>query len=195
MLRVAVVGALDQVADPNVPAARPVVVVIAGEQVHKRVDADVEGVAQAGDEDFQVGPIGPDADDAAAHRHPAAILALGLRTAIVADGDVDPAVESHADAIGGVVAAALVDHVAGQASDEDFRLVGDALAAVVVDAEEGRVQNPEPAVLIDQAARVVHLGEHRDFIDLAVAVLIDAAQHLAAAGRPADRPLLIDGDE
>ncbi len=54
MLRVAVVGALHQVADADVPAAGPVVVVIAGEQVHERVDADVERVAQAGGEDLQV---------------------------------------------------------------------------------------------------------------------------------------------
>ena len=74
-------------------------------------------------------------------------------------------------------------------------LLGHALAAVVVDAEEGRVQDPERAVLVDQAARMVHLGEDGDLIDLAVAVLIDAAQHLAAAGRSADRPLLIDGHE
>jgi hypothetical protein len=93
------------------------------------------------------------------------------------------------------VAAALVDHVAGQAGDEDFRLVGDALAAVVVDAEELGMQHPQVAVLVDHAARVVHLGEGGDLVHLAVAVLIDAAQHLAAAGGAADRPLLIDGDE
>src|SRR5262249_25783245 len=148
-----------------------------------------------GGEDFQIGAVGADASDAAAHGDRAAILAAGQRRAVVADGDVDPAVQAHADAVGRVVAATLVDHVAGQPSDEDFGLSGDALAAVAVDAEKRRMQDPERAVLVDQAAWMVHLGEHGNFIDLAVAVLVDAAQHFAAARRAADRPLLVDGDE
>src|SRR5262249_33810127 len=69
------------------------------------------------------------------------------------------------------------------------------VAAVVIDAQSLSVENPKIAILIDQAARVVHLGEYRDFIDLAVAVFIDAAHNLAAAGRTANRALLIDCDE
>src|SRR5439155_1254834 len=131
--------------------------------------ADVKGIPQAGGEHLQVGAVGPNSNDAAAHRHLATVLAFRLRTAIVTDRDVNPAVEAHADAVGRVIAAAVVDHVTCQAGDEDLRLAGHALPAVVVDAEVGWVQNPEPAVLVDQAARVVHLREHGHLIDLAVA--------------------------
>src|SRR5262249_58952163 len=131
-------------------------------QVHERGDADVEGVPQAVGKALQVGPVGPHPGDATAHRHLAAVLAACLGAAVVADGDVDPAVETHADAVGGVVAAALVDHVAGQAGDEHLRTIGDAPAAVAEDAEEGWVQDPEAAVLVDQAAGGVHPGEHGD---------------------------------
>ena len=80
--------------------------------------------------------------------------------------------------------------------DEDFLAIGHAVAVLVVeDAEERRVQDPDFAVLGDQAARVLHLGEHGDVVDLAVAVLVDAAEDLAAAGRAAERTLLIHGDK
>src|SRR5207244_760538 len=91
---------------------------------------------------------------AAAHRHRAAVFALGLWGAVVADGDVNPAVEPHANAVGGVVSSPLVDHVTGQTGDENLRFVGDTLATVVVDAEEPGVQHPKPAGALTESRNV-----------------------------------------
>src|SRR5262245_8496974 len=127
MLRVTVVSALKQMAHANVPTARTVVVVVACEQIHERIHPDVERVSQPRGKDLQVGPIGPDTSDPAAHRDRAAVLASRHRRTVVANGDVDPAVESHTNAVGGVIAAALIDHVAGQTRHEDLGPFRDAI--------------------------------------------------------------------
>src|SRR5262249_36411224 len=105
---------------------------------------------------------------------------------VITDGNVNPTVETHADAIGRVISAAPLDHIAGQSGNEDLRPFRAALAPVVVNAQVGRMQNPESAVLVDQAARVIHLREGGHLIALAIAAPVNAAKHLASAGSPAD---------
>ncbi len=115
---------------------------------------------------------------------------------VVADGDVDPAVDPYTDAVGRVVAAPLVDQAGRQARDEDFLAIGGPVAILIVeDAEERRMQDPDFPVLGDQAPRVLHPGEHVDAIGLAVAVVVDAAKHPAAPRPAAERPLLVHGDK
>ena len=56
------------------------------------------------------------------------------------------------------------------------------------------MQDPDLAVLRDDASRMIHLGEHVHAVGLAVAVVVDAAHDPPAAGRAAQRALLIHGD-
>jgi hypothetical protein len=124
-----------------------------------------------------------------------AVLALRLLDAVVADADVDPAVDAHANAVGRVIAAPVGDHVRRQARHEDFLFGGQAVGPLVEDAQGRRVHDPERTVAVDQTARVVGLGEHPDVEVLAVAGLIGHPEDLAAARRAAQRPLLVDADE
>ena len=90
---------------------------------------------------------------------------------VVADGDVDPAVEPHADAVGRVVAAPLVDQARRQAGDQHVLPIGRAVAVLVAeDAQHRRVQDPDLPVLRDHAPRMLHPGEHIHAVGLAVAV-------------------------
>jgi len=113
---------------------------------------------------------------------------------LVADRDIDPAVNTHADAVCRVVAATLVDQAGRQPRYQHFVVVGRAVAvSVLKDAQKRRVQTPRPAVLRDHAARVIHFGKHVHLVGLAVAVLIETAHDPAAAGSAPERPLLIHG--
>ena len=118
--------------DANVPTAA-VVGVVAREDVQVRVDADIENVSLAPRVNFHLGAVGPDADDAAAASgERRAVVAVRLGETEVADGDVDPAVDAHADAVGRVIGAALLDFVGADARDERFMAIGRAVAIVVV---------------------------------------------------------------
>ena len=104
--RVAIVAQRHNVTQAHVPAVA-VVRVVAREQVHERIDGDVVNVAQAAGDDFQLRAVGPHAGDAAAAKLQfAAILAGRLDEAVIADRDVDPAVDTHANAVRGVIGAA-----------------------------------------------------------------------------------------
>src|SRR5262249_27049921 len=99
------------VVEADVPAAA-IVGVVAREQVHVRVDADGEDVARAPQDRLEAGAVGPNACDAAAHGNGGPVLGGGgTGHAKIADGDVDPAVDAHGDAVGGVIAAARLDRL------------------------------------------------------------------------------------
>src|SRR5262245_21518582 len=122
-----------------------------------------------------------------------AVLALRLLDPIIADADVDPAVDAHADAVGRVIAAANVDLVGRQAGNEHLLPVGDAVAVVVVeDTERRRVHDPDGTTAICDAARMLDPGEHGHIVHLAVTILVHAAEDPAAAGGAAERALFID---
>ncbi len=122
-----VLGALDKVVEPDVPSAA-IVGVAAREEIQERVDREVVVVPRAAGIDFESGAVG-------AHAHAAAaahldFLAVGtdrLDEAVVADGDVEPAVDADLDAVDGMVGAAKVEAEA-QPADERARLLGDAVA-------------------------------------------------------------------
>ena len=109
----------------------------------QRVDGDVVDVALAAVRRLQPGAVGPHADDAAAvELQRRAVLAVGLDQAVVADGDVDPAVDAQADAVGGVVGPAEARRSRPMPLTSTSALVGDAVAVVVVKAvEERRVED------------------------------------------------------
>ena len=115
--RVAVLGGLDDVRKTDVPATA-VVGVVAGEDVHVRVDAGVEDVALSPVVDFHLGAVRAHSDDtAAAPAQRAAVRTDSVVKTKVADGDVDPSVDAHANAVGGVVGAAFADVVGADAAD------------------------------------------------------------------------------
>ena len=122
-------------------------------------------------------------------------LPFGLDESVIADGDVDPAVDPHPDAVGGVVGAAELE-VEADPLDQVLGAVGDAVAVVVViGGEVGRVQDVERAGVVDEAARAVHPGEDVEPVGLAVAVGVEAAEDAAPAGLGVERAVLVDADE
>jgi hypothetical protein len=105
---VAVVAGGDDVGQSVVPGVA-VVGVVAGEDAPERIDGDVIDVAVAPGVDFQARAVGSDAEDTAAvEGQLGAVLGDGVFAAEVAGGDVDPAVDAEADAVGGVVGASVL---------------------------------------------------------------------------------------
>ena len=103
--------------EAHVPSAA-VVGVVAGENVQVGVDAGIKDVAQAPAINLHVRAVGSDADNAAAApAEHAAIGAHGFSKSKVTHGNVYPAINAHADAVGGVVRAAFVDIFGADAGD------------------------------------------------------------------------------
>ena len=179
--------------ETHIPAAA-VVRVVARENIQIRVDARIENVARAPAINFHVRAIGPDAHDAAATpAEHAAIRAHGLGETEVAHGNINPAVDAHADAVGSVVRAALGDVIRADAVDEPLLFIGHAVAiGILVQCKKRRVQHPQFSVVVNEPARVVHLGECVHLVRHAVAVGIEATHHAPASLRLAERALLIN---
>ena len=95
------IGAEEAVADADHVVAA-VVLVVAHEDVQLLVEGDVVDVAQAGGEDVQVAAVGPAAQDAAAVEHQAIAFGPLDVAAVVAQGQVEPAVVPDDDAVGAV---------------------------------------------------------------------------------------------
>ena len=105
---VAVFAALHVVDEAHVPTAA-VVGVAAGVNIHQRVDGDVVDVAQPVGVDLHLGTIRAEAHHAATeHGQLCAVGALGAVYSEIADGNVYPAVDAHADAVGGVIGTAFL---------------------------------------------------------------------------------------
>ncbi len=124
----------------DVPATA-VVGVVAGEDVHVRVDAGVEDVALPPVVNLHFGAVRAHADDtAAAPAQRAAVRTDCVVKTEVADGYVDPSVDAHANAVGGVVGAAFADVVGADTTDEPFLPIGHTVAVgILVQCEVGRV--------------------------------------------------------
>ena len=203
--RVSVIGGLDEVEEADVPAAA-VVGVAAGEEVQERVDRDVVVVAGSGGEELELSAVGADARDAAAlERDLGAVGTGGVVETEIADGDVDPAINPHANAVGGVVGAPVVDGLGdADAFDEDFRrAVGDAVAVGVFEHGEvhaggfaigavGGVQDVDAGANSEEAAGVVDGGEDGVRVGDAVAVAVDEFHDAALAGAFAEGAVEID---
>ena len=91
----------------------------------------------------------------------AVLVAVALAKPIVADGDVDPAVDAHADAVGGVVGAAGVDSFRWPMplTSTSERSASPSPSSSMKDARNGRVADLERVVVVDEAARVVDFAE------------------------------------
>ena len=203
--RVSVIGGLDEVEEADVPAAA-VVGVAAGEEVQERIDRDVVVVAGAGGEELEFGAVGADACDAAALEGDlGAVGASGVVKTKIADGDVDPAIDAHTDAVGGVVGATVVDGFGdADAGDENFGgTVGDAVAVGVFEDGEvhaggfavgavGGVEDVNVRANGEEAAGVVDGGEERVRVGDAVVVAVDEFDDAALAGALAEGAVEVD---
>ncbi len=193
--RIAVLPAGDEVIQPDVPAAA-VVRITAREQVHERVNRQVVVVARAPGIDLEAAAITPDADvAAAAHLHFPAVGADGLYQPVVTDGDIEPAVAAHLDAIDRVIGAAEIEAEAKPAH-EHTRLVGNAVVVgVAVGSQIRGMRDIERVAVKHRPARAVHRREHGVLVGLAVVVAIHEPQDAAHAGIRLQRAVAIDADE
>ena len=160
------------------------------------IDRQVVVVARAAGIDLEPGAVGADAHvAAAAHLDFLAVGADRLDEAVVADGDVEPAVDAHLDAVDRVVGAAKVEAEA-EPAHERARLLGDAVAVgVAVRGEVRRMRDVQRVAVEHRAARAVHRREHGVVVGLAVVVAVDEPQDAAHAGIGLQRAVAIDADE
>ncbi len=87
---------------------------------------------------------------AAAFAQRRAVFANRLVEPEVADRDVDPAVDAHANAVRRMVSASLVDFIGADAFDQHFALVGRAIAVdIMKDGQKRRMKNPQRTVVIN----------------------------------------------
>ena len=136
---------------------------------------------------------------AAEQRDLAAVGAGGVVEPEITDRDVDPAVDAHADTVGGMVGAAVVDRLgdADAADEHGGRSVSDAVAVGVLERgqvharglpvwSEMRVQHVNAGADGEQAAGVVDFGERRVPVGDAVAVGVDEFDDAPLAGALAE---------
>ena len=131
---VAILSRLNVVDKTDIPAAA-VVGIAAGVDVKQRVNGDIVNVAQTVGVDLELGAVRANAHNTAAeHGEHSVVCAFCLVHAIVTDGDIDPAVNRHAHAIGSVVCAtALVVRLAADIGDKYLgRAVGFAVFVLVL---------------------------------------------------------------
>ena len=180
---------------PDVEAAA-VVRVAAREQIQVGIDRQVVVVARAARIDLEVAAVWAHADVAAAPQlNLVPVGAGGLHESIVADGDVEPAVDSNLDAVGRVIGAAEVQPES-QSANERAPIVGDTVAVGVAQSrDERRVRHVQGLAVERGAARTVERREHRVFIGLTIAVLVDEPRDVAHAGIRLQRAIAIDADE
>ena len=136
-VRIAVIRAVEAVIDADQVVAA-VVLVVAHEDVQLLVQRDVVDVPQAGREDVQVAPVGATAQDAAPVEHQA--IAFGPRdvTAVVAEGQVEPAVMPDDHAVGAVEPRGVLLGRQPQARQQVAPVFRHTVAVAVADGREER---------------------------------------------------------
>ena len=121
-LGITILARLDLVNEAHVPTAA-IIGVAAGVHVHEGIDRDVVDVAQPMGVGFELRAVGAHAYDATTiHGKLGAVGALGVDETEVADRNVDPAIDSHADSIGRMVhPAGLIEFAATDLLDQMLR--------------------------------------------------------------------------
>ena len=156
----------------GIPAVT-IIRIVTSEHMQEWINTEVVDVAGAGRVDLESGAVG-------AHpHHTAAMMGDGcsvlphcFHIPIIADGDVDPAVNAERDPIGAVVGTAKVETEA-ESLDQIFRHVGDSVASgVTIRGERWWMHHEQRLAVECQSTRTVHLGEHRIPIRHTVTVVI-----------------------
>ncbi|MFO0964110.1 MAG: hypothetical protein U0793_00800 [Gemmataceae bacterium] len=191
---IAVVGPEEAVADADLVVAT-VVLVVAHEDVEIGVEGDVVDVAQAAGEDVQVAAVGPATEDAAADQDEAVPFGPLDVAAMIAEGEVEPAVVPHDDAVGAVQPDRVRLGRQPQAGEEVLALVS--LAVPAQHGEERRVHDVDGAVVIANALDGVEAGGvDGGLVGVATAVgILDQADLIAADDLRPEAGHVIDGDE
>ena len=145
--RIAMIIEAGEVVEPHVPAAA-VVGIVPGEHLERGADGDLEDVPRASRYDLQPAAVGPDPDDTSPPvREPAAIGALRLHEPEITAGDVEPAVDAEAEAVGGVVGRPLVE-AERQVFHENLPVIGDAVAIRVEEDAQVRGVHEIEAIVV-----------------------------------------------
>ena len=124
-----------------------------------------------------------------------AIATLGLDKAVVADSQIQPTIDSHAYAVGGVVRAAEAQ-VEAHAGDELHLLVGNTVVVPVPERREKRRIDHIQCVA-DKAARARAVDVRHvvgELVRHTIAVSVDALDDLAAVGLLIERTVQIHAD-
>ena len=193
--RIAVLRSPAEVVEPDVPAAT-VVGVVAGEAFEFRAQGDLQDIARAVGPSFQTTAVGPEPHHAApAHLQSGAVGTHGFHEAEVADGRIQPAIDTERQAIGSVVGRPILEGPS-DAADERLLLVGHAIAVLVDEHAHVRgVEQVQTVVVPDEAARRVDVGhEGLHLVALTVAVGVAYAQHSAQVRLAVERPVAVTGD-
>ena len=202
--RIAGIGQRGEVVEARVPALA-VVGVVAREEVEGRGDRDVADITGHLGVDLEFGAVRADAHHAAAvERHAllvaeadGAVVVADEARAEVADGDVEPAIDTHAGAVGGVVGAARVLDAAAEAIDEERALrgvVGFAVAVLILElGEEGRVNEIEDTADVMSAARALDLGVFDHLVGDASALGVASDQDTTHPWGMAEGAVLVRG--
>ena len=125
----------------------------------------------------------------------AAIAALGLDVAVVADSQIQPAVDSHAYAVGGVVCAAEAQ-VETHAGDKLHLLVGNTVVVPVAErGEERRIDHVQRIADKAAGARAVDVRHVvGELVRYTIAVSVDALDDLTAVSLLIERTIQVDAD-
>ena len=119
-------------AEANIPAAA-IIGVVAGIEVQVGIDADVDDVPLSPAEDLHVAPVKPDPNDSSpATGKNGAILTLGLGESEIANGDVEPAVDTHANPVGRMIRSPALGLIGADAGDERLFAISDAVKISIV---------------------------------------------------------------
>lgn len=192
---VAVGGEAGVVVESDVPAAA-VVGVIPTEHFHFRGDGDLDDVAGSSGVDFEAGAIRADAEDAAgAMLEGCAIAADGVHDGKIAECDVEVTIDTHGEAVGAVVCAAL-GVVPADSLNEGFLFLGDTIAiGIDEDGEVRRVDDVEAVMIPEEAARGIEVFYEFDcFIGASVVIGIAEADNTAAVWFDLFGTISIGGD-
>ncbi len=171
----AAVAAFDDVDPAGLVAA--VGVVVAGKQIAEVVEGEFLGISQAGGVDFEVRPVRLAAEDRAAIRS-VEVLAFLRRDvqAAVADGEIEPPVRAHLEAVEVVAEEGDVDAVAGA---QGFLDLGLAVAVLVPQSPEVGDAGVEDVPFAGEQAGadavggvLEAIGEDGRVVGLAVAVAV-----------------------
>src|SRR3569833_1433907 len=192
--RVTIFARLDMVRETNIPAAA-IVGVVPCKHIHIRVDSHIINIAGAMGKNLHFGTVGAGAHDAAAkHGHFFTAAVNGIVETKVAHSNIDPAVNTHADAVSGMVGAALGQHVG--IADMFYlwfcRSVGNTVVVFICEnlqvhatgltVGKNGVQYKHLIPHHQDDARIVYIGKVGVLVLIAVVVGIDQTDDAALTG-------------
>ena len=119
--------------DTNVPSST-VVRIVASKDIHKRVNGNIENVTLAPRIDFHFCAVRPNANDSASTSAECCAVfgRNGFDESKVADSDINPAIDSHPDAVRRVVGSTFCDFVRTDSVDQHFAVVRSSISVTIM---------------------------------------------------------------